>query len=300
MKILRLFIFLVIVSCSSCSDKIITMVNTRPFLPNWQFCENGKNDWLPATVPGLVQTDLLQNKKIEEPLFDENELKLQWISETDWRYKAVFQVNDSLLKYKIVELIFKGIDTYATVYINDSTLLKTDNMFREWRINTRRYLKRGRNEIAVVLHAPSRMVANEIKKLPYSLPMSNDGGQVKTSSFIRKAPYHFGWDWAPRFLTMGIWQPVYISAHDGVYISGFQVKTIELADTCAWLSGLVTINSNYDLPNTAITILDGFKQFRLKKGVTTTEVKFKIQNHELWWPTGMANNHCIMLPQSFT
>lgn len=286
MKILRLLILLFLFAFSSCSDKLITMVNTRPFLQDWQFCESGKNEWLPATVPGLVQTDLLRNKKIEKPLFNENELKLQWISETDWQYKARFEVTDSLLKYKVVDFIFKGIDTYATVLLNDSVLVRTDNMFREWRINSRRFLKRGSNEIKIILHAPSRMVANEIMKLPYKLPMSNDGGDVKYCSFVRKAPYQFGWDWSPRFLTMGIWQPVYISAHDGVYISGLQIKTIELADTCAWLSGYVTINSQYDLPNTAITILDGFRQFRLKKGETTTQVKFKILNPELWWPNG--------------
>jgi beta-mannosidase len=155
-------------------------------------------------------------------------------------------------------------------------------------VDGKKFLKSGINEITVQLHSPSFRGEQEMQKLPYRLPMGSDAGEVKVSAFTRKAPYHYGWDWSPRFLTMGIWQPVFISAHDNVYISDIQLKTIEIADTCAWLSGFVTIYSHVELPNAVITIKDGFKQFRLKRGTTTTQVKFKIDNPELWWPNGFG------------
>jgi len=288
MKIHRIIAIFCVVLLAACSDKIIRIVRTTPFQPEWQFTEAGKNDWQKAEVPGLVQMDLLRNGKIHDPLFDNNEQKLQWISETDWKYKAVFQVNDSILKFKAVDFIFKGIDTYATVKLNDSVLVKTDNMFREWRVDGKRFLKPGTNEITVQLHSPALRGAQEMQKLPYKLPMSSDVADLKVSSFVRKAPYQFGWDWSPRFLTMGIWQPVIISAHDNVYITGIHFKTIEIADTCAWLSGYVTVYSHADFPNAVITIKDGFRQFKLKKGISTTQIKFKIDNPELWWPNGFG------------
>src|SRR5688572_10939224 len=150
-----------------CSDKIIRIVKTRPFQPEWQFTESGKNNWLLAQVPGLVHTDLLNNGKISDPLFDSNEHRLQWISESDWKYKAVFTISDSLMKFKSVDFIFKGIDTYATVKLNDSTLLTTDNMFREWRVDGKRFLKKGKNEMVVILHAPALRAMTEMQKLPY-------------------------------------------------------------------------------------------------------------------------------------
>ncbi len=271
---------------SGCADKIIRIVRTVPFQPEWQFNEAGKNNWLPAKVPGVVQMDLLRNNKIEPPLFENNEQQLQWISDTDWKYRAVFNVSDTLLKFKGIDFIFKGIDTYSTVFLNDSVLLMTNNMFREWRVDGKRFLKPGKNELVVQLHSPSKRGEQEMKNYSQPLPMGNDVAEVKVSAFVRKAPYHFGWDWSPRFLTMGIWQPVLMSAHDKVYITSLQLKTVEIADTCAWLSGFVTIYSHADLPNAVITIKEGFKQFRLKKGTTTTEVRFKIDNPELWWPNG--------------
>ena len=44
-------------------------------------------NWYPATVPGVVHTDLLQNKIIEDPFFRLNERGLQWIDKEDWVYE---------------------------------------------------------------------------------------------------------------------------------------------------------------------------------------------------------------------
>ena len=38
----------------------------------WKFREAGGKEWLPATVPGCVHTDLLQNRKIEYPFYRTN------------------------------------------------------------------------------------------------------------------------------------------------------------------------------------------------------------------------------------
>ncbi len=38
----------------------------------------------------------------------------------------------NLKQYKRIELVFEGLDTYADVYLNDSLILKAENMFREW------------------------------------------------------------------------------------------------------------------------------------------------------------------------
>ncbi len=272
---------------ASCADKIISIVKTKPLQSQWEFSEAGKNNWNPAIVPGLVLTDLLKNGKIEQPLFEENEQKLQWIHESDWVYRTDFEISDSLLKFKAIDFIFKGIDTYASIYLNDSLLLQADNMFREWRANGKRFLRSGSNRLTVQLHSPSREAMKAVQKIQYRLPMSDPGDQ-KFSAFIRKAAYQFGWDWSPRFLTMGIWQPVSISAHDKVYISGMQLRTLEIADTCAWLSAFVTVNSAFDLPNAAVTVHDGYKPYHIKKGISVIEVKFRIDQPELWWPIGFG------------
>src|SRR5664279_1764232 len=65
----------------------------------WQFRAMGTPplpaalEWHPATVPGVVQTDLLQNKLIPDPFYGTNEAQLQWIGLTDWEYQTKFPVD---------------------------------------------------------------------------------------------------------------------------------------------------------------------------------------------------------------
>lgn len=55
--------------------------NTIPLISDWQFRESGTDEWLPATVPGTVHTDLMAAGKIPDPFFGINEKLVQWVEE---------------------------------------------------------------------------------------------------------------------------------------------------------------------------------------------------------------------------
>ena len=114
----------------NCSKSGSDLMIQQEINQNWQFSQAGKNEWLPATVPGTVHTDLMANKKIEDPYYRLNEHSLQWIDKVDWEYKTTFVADENFLKYQSVELCFEGIDTYASVFVNDKLLFQADNMFR--------------------------------------------------------------------------------------------------------------------------------------------------------------------------
>ena len=116
---------------------------------NWEFRKAGNTAWLPATVPGTVHTDLLANKKIENPFYRTNEKDQQWIEKEDWEYRAKFNVDSILLKDENVELEFQGLDTYADVYVNEQKVLIANNMFRSWKINVKNNLKQGANQLQI-------------------------------------------------------------------------------------------------------------------------------------------------------
>ena len=108
---------------------------------NWTFSQVGENNWLQATIPGTVHTDLIANGKIDDPFYRLNEHNLQWIDKVDWEYKTRFKVDDSVLKRDRIELEFKGLDTYADIFVNGEKVLVTNNMFREWKIDRSRRRK---------------------------------------------------------------------------------------------------------------------------------------------------------------
>src|SRR5262252_8687638 len=116
----------------------------------WQFHQADKDTWYPAEVPGVIHTDLLKNKLIDDPFYRDNEQKQQWIGKTNWEYRTTFKVSQQILNHKNLELVFEGLDTYADVYLNDQVLLKSDNMFRTWRVNCAALLKPGDNSLRIV------------------------------------------------------------------------------------------------------------------------------------------------------
>ena len=52
----------------------------------WQVAPAGTEEWIPATVPGCIHTDLLAAGKIPDPYYQDNEDRVQWIGEVDWIY----------------------------------------------------------------------------------------------------------------------------------------------------------------------------------------------------------------------
>ena len=167
----------------------------------WEFYKSTDSKRYKAKVPGVVQTDLLLNKIIENPFINQNEKSVQWIDKSDWIYENRFFVSDSLLNKEIIEIVFEGLDTYADVFLNETKIIEANNMFRTWREDIKKHLKRGDNILKVYFHSPAKIDVPKFDALNYEYFASNDqsenGGleNKKISVFARKAGYHYGWDW---------------------------------------------------------------------------------------------------------
>ena len=192
------------------------MNNRFDLIDNWQFKINSKlpnknefKGWRNAIVPGTVHTDLLKHKLIDEPFYDDNESKLNWICENDWVYKTTFDKPKGFEKELSQFLIFEGLDTVSEIYLNKKLLGKSDNMFVKYEFEISSLLKDKNNELEVRFTSPIKY-AKSIEKKYGKLSAALTSERV----YIRKAQYSFGWDWGPSFPTMGIWQPVYLLQKD--------------------------------------------------------------------------------------
>jgi beta-mannosidase len=181
--------------------------------------------WLPATVPGTVHTDLLANGLIPDPFWRDNEMALQWIGEEDWVYRTTFHAGPEILDKEAVDLVFHGLDTFARVVLNGHEILDARNMFRIWEVEVRDHLRPGANTLEVHFASPLPPALEARARLPYELPAGNDRGEPPSRVFVRKAAYHYGWDWGPRFVTSGIWRPVELVAWSGARITDLWVRT---------------------------------------------------------------------------
>jgi beta-mannosidase len=110
-------------SLVGCKQKEPILLNSSEISSDWIFRQADKEEWLPATVPGCVQTDLMKNGKIEDPFYRLNEHDVQWIDKVNWEYKTSFNIDPVTFSRDRIALDFKGLDTYADVYVNDTLVL---------------------------------------------------------------------------------------------------------------------------------------------------------------------------------
>ncbi len=246
---------------------------------NWLFHHPEKQQWYPATVPGNIFSDLLQNKLIEDPFIGINEEKVQWVSKTDWTYRSNFAVDKNILYKKNIVLNFKGLDTYANIYLNDSLILKTNNAFRSYSVDVKSILQKE-NQLQIEFSNTQGRELKAKEKLPYELP---EGNRV----FTRKAQFQYGWDWGPKLNTSGIWKNIYLKSWNDIVLSDVYISTNKLTKEKAILQSEVTINSEYEGSLKIITEV-GKQQYSnvidLEKGIHKYTIPLVVENPKLWWP----------------
>ncbi len=256
----------------------------------WQFRQVGTETWHSATVPGCVHTDLLANGLIEDPFFRDNEKGLQWIGKTDWEYRTTFDVTAGDLLRNRQVLVFEGLDTYADVSLNGMPLISTDNMFRVWKADVAGKLKAGKNELHIRFRSPINEILPLMAKLDYQIPAPNDQGEI-TSPYTRKAPYQYGWDWGPRFVTSGVWRPVKLRTWNDARIEDLNIIQNEVTAAKAKLTAEVEVDVT--TPGSYRVMVregewSGGNVFELKSGTTRIRIEFEIDNPRLWYPVGLG------------
>ena len=256
--------------------------------------------WHAGTVPGTVQTDLMAAKLVADPYFRDNEAKIQWVGLSDWQYRTRFTVDRATLARRHIELVLDGLDTFADVYLNGHKILGADNMFRRWRVPVKPLLHSGVNSLEVRLSSPIAHLLPWIAKQPYQLPgeFTSEFGELPPGEFplayTRKAAYQYGWDWGPRILTEGIWQPVKLESWDALRLANFSILQEQVSAANAALAAQLKIQSDtagvaevtlaWQAPNG--THLQLQRAVTLQAGTHTYTLPFAIRDPARWWPVG--------------
>lgn len=264
----------------------------------WFFRQYRLGEWLPATVPGTVHTDLLANGKIGDPFYRTNEQEMQWVDKVDWEYETSFTIGDSTYNRQNKRLTFYGLDTYADIFLNDQSLGSTDNMFRTWSFDIGDKLQKGNNRLKIVFRSPIRQGLEEMAKYGLRLPADNDQsvlggvGPNRVSVFTRKAPYSYGWDWGPRLVTSGIWRPVVLESWDDLKIEDIFIRQLKVDKKNAQLNTEITLtvctgkNVNIEITNNRKVMAR--QNVDLKSGTNRIGLPVNIRNPRLWWCNGLG------------
>jgi beta-mannosidase len=248
--------------------------------------------WLSAQVPGTVHTDLMANNVISDPFKGLNERKAQWVPENEWWYRKEIDLTDDFLRKQVVELVFEGLDTFATVWVNGVKVGEAHNMFTLWRFNINKALKLGRNVVAVCFK-PIYKVAFELEKKFGGKYGCLHAENCSARPFVRKAQYSFGWDWGPTLPAAGIWRSVRVIAYDKAKLGYLAALPLQVSKEKATIKAIADVYATKNCNVKAKFVVEGFGQTiekqatkEVAEGQSCIESELEIFEPRLWWPRG--------------
>ena len=248
--------------------------------------------WVAASVPGTVHQDLLAAGRIPDPFVGLNEREVQWIGETDWLYRCAFELDPTLLEEEQVDLCLDGLDTFATVWLNGERVASSDNMFVPQRVSVVALLRPGHNELRLFFESALRR--GQQRQAEYSVLTAWNGDFSRL--YVRKAQYHFGWDWGPCLLTAGPWLPIRLEAYTqriaevhcpAEVAADLGSATLPVSVTLAAggqpLEADAGLAVRLELFSPANEVID---TAMLPVSSSQIEHRFEVAAPQLWWPRG--------------
>ena len=184
----------------------------RVYLENNWTLYNEKVGTLSATVPGCAHTDLLKHGIIEDPFWRDNSKKCEWIENEDFTYTCTFDAEEA----EHATILFEGLDTYCTVFLNGEQIGAAENMFIPHEFSVGGKLKAKDNVLEVKFRSPVKEVADQPLG---TCPFSKD--RLRT----RRTQCTYGWDWVERFVTCGVFRPVSICYGNDMRVDAAYVLT---------------------------------------------------------------------------
>ncbi len=254
----------------------------------WKFRKEDDDRWMEGRVPGDVYQDLWQNDEIPDPFVETNESRLQWVGKSDWVYEKRFELSDEFLNYERQVLSFEGLDTVAELTVNGRKVGTAKNFHRGYEYRVGDPLVAGENVIKVKFRSPVDYGLDRKKEYKHQLSAHRYPVDQPGREFVRKPQCHYGWDWGPSLLTMGIWRDVelvgftqprirYVTTHQEFEGEDVQLEIRVGIDAPEGGKYKLTIEVAGRKKEEELTLNRGRRE--IVRGIT-------VENPDLWWPVG--------------
>jgi beta-mannosidase len=233
-------------------------------------------EWLGASVPGSVHTDLMAAGVIADPFVRRFEIGCQWLDAERWTYKTTFTFSpDETLPRRLLR--FDGLDTVASVWLDGEKIGEHDNMFVPLELDVTERLTPGSHELSVEFE-PAVTVGRE-RRARYlaSEGLRESVVRFDERAFVRKAQYMYGWDWGPRLVSAGIWRPVTLIEHAG-RLGDVLVEQAHGEDGSVELRFWSETDADGDIVHEVEGVVGPFRDGDV----------VRLENPELWWPAGFG------------
>ena len=187
-------------------------------------------EWLPARVPGDVRADLIAAGRIPPVETLAGIAADVWVDDCDWWYRVT--LFGGFAEDEIAVLEADGIDFYSAIWLDDQTpgnpcrhvqpavdhLVASDQ--RAWTAACELAIRVwGGGSLPKLPNPPWR------RAIRWLISKVSSGTEYFPDRMATpKAQFSFGWDFAPRLLSTGIWDEIRLVVTRGAYIEDLWVQ----------------------------------------------------------------------------
>nr|Q0CCA0.2 RecName: Full=Beta-mannosidase B; AltName: Full=Mannanase B; Short=Mannase B [Aspergillus terreus NIH2624] len=260
----------------------------------WSFKDaedNSAEAWMPvAQVPSVVHQDLIANNKLQDPYVGFRELDARWVNEKSWTYRTVFQ-KPAVPAGSSVILAFDGLDTFAKVKLNGNVILESNNMFLAHRIDVTKALGADGDHVLEIDFDCAMLRARELRaKDPQHKWVGFNGDPARMG--VRKAQYHWGWDWGPVLMTAGIWRDVRLEVYTARVADLWTETDLAVDHHAAQISAFAQVEGA--ISSSKVNFILSLHGQEVARAVAepqdqVAKVAFDVQQPSLWWPNGYGD-----------
>ncbi|KAF1850409.1 glycoside hydrolase family 2 protein [Cucurbitaria berberidis CBS 394.84] len=270
--------------------------SSTPLTTGWTFKQgdrsSGSENLAANDLPTEIYRDLLLHGKIADPFQDVNELSVRWVADETWTYCTTFNAPRDYGHAGVSTILkFEGLDTFASVFMNGQLILASENMFLESRVDVTGKLKRDGNTLEIVFES-ARKKGLELVEQHKEHRFIVHQTEISRGP-VRKAQYHWGWDWGPILLTCGPWKPIVLETYKcrifdlwASYELAADLKSAEVRVQAKFEGLLAGVSFAIINQITSETVARTTVPISARDEPAIVEVSFRLDDIDLWWPRG--------------
>lgn len=224
-------------------------------------------------LPSTVQAALVDAGFFDDPYYGDNYEQLSWINRVPWLYRIPYKKKSSKAK-----IIFHGVDYRYTIQFNDKILHEHEGMFSPATISLDNLPDEGVLDILVFPNFEEERIYRGKLRWPIKRNL--------------RFPMSYGWDFAPKIITIGIWDLVEIVETNGTFI--YNLKAKGNADGFLKISFEVEAESSkctldITLKDKESTVFAKQEKIELRNKQSVITLEYHIGSVEPWFPWDTGN-----------
>jgi len=248
----------------------------------------GGEGWLPVHAPGDTYVALIEAGRLAHPFKGRAEDAAAWVRDREWWWRTSLEA-PAVGADQAAELVFEGLDTFASVYLDGELIGRTDNMFRRYAFDIGARLTPGSRHILAIRFDPPALSVPEVSPLPVWTSFT-DRVSVSKRNLMRKAQFGWGWDWGPNLPTVGVWKEARLEVRARARIVDAAFTTLAISPDAAQTRIDIEAVGGAASVEVVLTDPQGVVVFR-HEGPLADRLRLSadIAGPQLWWTADLGD-----------